>query len=124
VSMLRGDLGQSPGGWPEGLQKKALKGEKPITARPGSLLADADLDAERKALEEKLEREVDEFEFASSLMYPKVFADFAAAQGEYGPVSVLPTPTYFYGMQPEDEVFVAIERGKTLVVRCLAIGET
>ena len=124
VSMLRGDLGQSPGGWPEALQKKALKGEEPITARPGSLLADADLDAGRKALEETLGREVDAFEFASSLMYPKVFADFAAAQGEYGPVSVLPTPTYFYGMQPEEEVFVDIERGKTLVIRCLAIGET
>ena len=42
VEMLRGDLGQPPGGWPEALQKKALKGETPITARPGSLLADAD----------------------------------------------------------------------------------
>ena len=39
VSMLRGDLGQPPGGWPEALQKKALKGEKPITVRPGSLLS-------------------------------------------------------------------------------------
>ena len=45
VSMLRGDLGQSPGGWPEALQKKALKGEKPITVRPGSLLKPADLEA-------------------------------------------------------------------------------
>ena len=40
VSMLRGDLGQPPGGWPKALQKKVLKGEKPITARPGSLLED------------------------------------------------------------------------------------
>jgi len=124
VSMLRGDLGQSPGGWPAGLQKKALKGEAPITVRPGSLLAPADLAADRKGLEEKLEREVSEFEFASWLMYPKVFSDFATAVGEYGPVSVLPTPTYFYGMAPEDEIFVDIERGKTLVVRCLAVGDT
>ncbi len=57
-------------------------------------------------------------------MYPKVFADFAAAQDIYGPVSVLPTPVYFYGMKPEEEVFVDIEKGKTLVIRCLAIGET
>jgi pyruvate carboxylase len=124
VSMLRGDLGQSPGGWPAALQKKALKGEKPITARPGSLLKDADLDAGRAALQEKLGREPSEFEFASSLMYPKVFADFVAASEEYGPVSVLPTPVYFYGMRAEDEILIDIERGKTLVVRCLAIGET
>jgi pyruvate carboxylase len=123
VSMLRGDLGQSPGGWPAALQKKALKGEKPISARPGSLLAPADLAAGRKALEEKLEREADDFEFASWLMYPKVFLDFANAQEAYGPVSTLPTPTYFYGMEQEEEIFVEIERGKTLVIRCLAIGE-
>ncbi len=123
VSMLRGDLGQPPSGWPQALQKKALKGEAPITVRPGSLLAEADLPAARKEVEEKLGRAIDEYEFASSLMYPKVFADFAAAQEAYGPVSVLPTPVYFYGMKAEDEIFVDIERGKTLVVRCLAIGE-
>ena len=123
VSMLRGDLGQSPGGWPQALQKKALKGDTPITARPGSLLADADLAAGRAELSEKLGREPSDTDFASWLMYPKVFTDFAAAQEEYGPVSVLPTPAYFYGMAPSDEIFVDIERGKTLVIRCLAIGE-
>ena len=124
ISMLRGDLGQPPAGWPEGLQKKALKGEKPITVRPGSLLKAADLDTERSDIETKLERELSDFEFASWLMYPKVFTDFVAASTEYGPVSTLPTPVYFYGMSQEDEIFIEIERGKTLVVRCLAIGET
>jgi pyruvate carboxylase len=123
VSMLRGDLGQSPGGWPEAIQKKALKGDRPITVRPGSLLKPADLSASRRDVEEKLGRKLSEFEFASWLMYPKVFSDFAAAQETYGPVSVLPTPVYFYGMRPEDEIFVDIEKGKTLVVRCLAVGE-
>jgi len=123
VSMLRGDLGQSPGGWPAALQKKALKGETPITVRPGSLLKPADLKASRKDIEGKLGRKLSENEFASWLMYPKVFSDFAHAQETYGPVSVLPTPTYFYGMQPEDEVFVDIEKGKTLVIRCLAVGD-
>ncbi|RWL62490.1 MAG: biotin/lipoyl-binding protein, partial [Mesorhizobium sp.] len=123
VSMLRGDLGQSPGGWPAALQKKALKGEKPITVRPGSLLKPADLKASRKDIETKLERKLSEYEFASWLMYPKVFTDFAAAQETYGPVSVLPTPTYFYGMKSEDEIFLDIEKGKTLVVRCQAFGD-
>ena len=124
VSMLKGDLGQSPGGWPEALQKKALKGEKPYTVRPGSLLKPADLKKSRKEAEEKVGRSLSEQEFASWLMYPKVFTDFAAVQEAYGPVSVLPTPTYFYGMKPEDEIFVDIEKGKTLVIRCLAVGET
>jgi pyruvate carboxylase len=123
ISMLRGDLGQSPGGWPEALQKKALKGDKPITVRPGSLLKPADLKADRKEIEEKLGRKLSEYEFASWLMYPKVFSDFVGAQDIYGPVSVLPTPVYFYGMKGEDEIFVDIEKGKTLVIRCLAIGD-
>src|SRR5690606_27440560 len=67
VSMLRGDLGQSPGGWPEALQKKALKGAEPIAVRPGSLLAPADLDTDRKDIEDKLERELSDAEFASWL---------------------------------------------------------
>ncbi|MEH6717658.1 MAG: pyruvate carboxylase [Aurantimonas endophytica] len=124
VSMLRGDLGQPPSGWPADIQAKVLKGETPITVRPGSLLEDADLDAERAAIEEKLERKLSDQEFASYLMYPKVFTDFAAVQELYGPVSRLPTPSYFYGIEQEGEVLVDLERGKTLVVRCLGIGET
>jgi pyruvate carboxylase len=123
VAMLRGDLGQSPGGWPEKLQKKVLKGETPIIVRPGSLFKPADLKKGRKDIEQKLGRKLTEQEFSSWLMYPKVFSDFAAAQESYGPVSVLPTPTYFYGMKAEDEIFVDIEKGKTLVIRCLAIGD-
>ncbi|GGA95495.1 pyruvate carboxylase [Brucella endophytica] len=124
VSMMRGDLGQPPAGWPEALQKKVLKGEKPFTVRPGSLLAPADLDKERKEIEEKLGRKASDKEFASYLMYPKVFTDYAVAQETYGPTSVLPTPVYFYGLAPEEEVFVDLERGKTLVIRNQAMGET
>jgi len=124
VSMLKGDLGQPPGGWPKALQKKALKAEKPYVERPGALLKATDLDAKRNELASVLDRRPSEFEFASWLMYPKVFAEFNAAQEIYGPVSVLPTLVYFYGLKPEEEIFVDIEKGKALVIRCLAIGET
>ncbi len=116
VSMLKGDLGQPPGGWPKALQAKVLKGEAAYTDRPGSLLPDADLDAERKAIETKLERKVTDFEFASYLMYPKVFTDYAQAAETYGPVSVLPTHAYFYGIASGEELFADLEKGKTLVV--------
>ncbi len=123
VSMLKGDLGQPPGGWPKALQKKALKGEEPYVAVPGSLLPPADLDAERKTIETKLEREVNDFEFASYLMYPKVFTDYALASATYGPVSVLPTPAYFYGLAAGEELLADIEKGKTLVIVNQAQGE-
>ncbi|WP_341487566.1 pyruvate carboxylase [Pararhizobium sp. A13] len=116
VSMLKGDLGQPPGGWPQALQKKALKGEKPYTVRPGSLLKEADLDAERKDVETKIERAVSDFEFASYLMYPKVFTDYALAADTYGPVSVLPTPAYFYGLSAGEELLPELEKGVSLVI--------
>ena len=124
VEMLRGDLGQPPGGWPPLLQAKALKGEAASTARPGALLADADFAAQRAEIEKRLDRRVDDYELASFQMYPKVFADFALVARKYGPISVLPTPVYFYGMQVGDEVSLGIEQGKALVVRLQAIGET
>ena len=124
VNMLRGDLGQSPGGWPEALQKKVLKGAEPITVRPGSLLPEADLDAERAEAAEKTGHDLSDVELASYLMYPKVFTDFDKAQQVYGPTSVLPTPVYFYGLETGEEIYVDLEPGKTLVVRCQAVGET
>ena len=123
VEMMHGDLGQPPGGWPQALQKKVLKNVEPITARPGALLAEADLAALRAEAEKKCGRQLSEAEFASYLMYPKVFTEFNTLARRYGPVSVLPTPTFFYGMEPGQEITVEIERGKTLVVRLLTLGE-
>ena len=123
VQMLRGDLGQPPGGWPSEFQKKVLKNEKPITVRPGSLLPPADLEAEAAAAAEKTGHRIDDRALASYLMYPKVYVDFARAADTYGPVSVLPTPVFFYGLPAGEEIPVELERGKTLVVRTQVIGE-
>ncbi|MEW6436384.1 MAG: pyruvate carboxylase [Pseudomonadota bacterium] len=124
IEMLHGDLGQPPGGWPPKLQKKALKGEPPITVRPGSLLKDIDLTAERDAAEKACGRQISDAEFAAYLMYPKVFVEFAAAQRKYGPVSVLPTPVFFYGMKIDEERTIQLEPGKRLVVRLTTVAET
>jgi pyruvate carboxylase len=123
VSFFHGDLGQPPNGFPAALQTKVLGGEKPLTSRPGESVPPADFAALRKQAEKDADRAITEEEFQSWLMYPKVFADFAAFQAEFGPVDRLPTPVFFYGLEPGDEVSVEIEAGKTLVIRCLAVGE-
>ena len=124
VQMMRGDLGQPPGGWPPDIQAKVLKGAPPITVRPGSLLPPADLEAERKTAEQKIGRGLSDFDLASYLMYPRIFTEYAAAIDSYGPTTILPTPVYFYGLSVGQEIMVDLERGKTLVIRCQAIGET
>jgi pyruvate carboxylase len=123
VKMFHGDLGQPPGGWPKVLQKKILKGSEPVTVRPGSVAQAMDFDAEREAAEKAAQRHVTDEEFNSYLMYPKVFADYVTHRRHNGPVHVLDTPTFLYGMKSGDEIAVEIEKGKTLVIQCLVIGE-
>ncbi|MFN4061154.1 MAG: pyruvate carboxylase [Paracoccus hibiscisoli] len=125
VDMMRGNLGQPPGGWPQAIQAKVLKGEAPITDRPGAHLDPVDLEAERAKLSEMLDgRPVDDEDLAGYLMYPKVFTDYMQRHETYGPVRTLPTRTFFYGMEPGDEISVEIDPGKTLEVRLLTLGET
>ena len=125
IDMMRGNLGQPPGGFPEGIVKKVLKSEKPNTERPGKHLAPADFDALRKELQDKFpDVEFDDEDFNGYLMYPKVFTDYVARHEEYGPVRVLPTMTYFYGMEPEEQITAEIDPGKTLEIRLITVGET
>jgi pyruvate carboxylase len=41
---------------------------------------------------------------------------------EFGDVSVVPTPLFFYGMKQGQEATIEIARGKTLLIRLLSIG--
>ncbi len=123
IAMFRGELGQPKGGWPEALQRKILKGETPITDRPGAHLPPVDLAKARQETEKVAGRHVAETEVSSYIMYPKVYADYAKHRRSFGRVDRLPTPCFFYGMRSGEEIAVDIDPGKTLVVRCQAIGD-
>ncbi|MGB3177660.1 MAG: pyruvate carboxylase [Albidovulum sp.] len=125
VDMMRGNLGQPPGGFPEGIVKKVLKGEKPNTDRPGKHLPPVDLEKTRADLSKELMGfGVDDEDLNGYLMYPKVFLDYMGRHRIYGPVRTLPTRTFFYGMQPGEEITSEIDPGKTLEIRLQAVGET
>ncbi|MGH8185190.1 MAG: pyruvate carboxylase [Steroidobacteraceae bacterium] len=123
VSLFRGDLGQPHGGFPPDLQRKVLKGAAPLTVRPGEVLPAVDLRKVREEVDRKAWREISDEELASYLMYPKVFLDYLQDRLDFGRVSVLPTPLFFYGMEPGEEVSFDIERGKTLIVRFIAVSD-
>ena len=125
VDMLKGNLGQPPGGFPKHIVKKALKGEKPNLDRPGKNLKPIDLEKTRQELSEKLDgMKIDDEDLNGYLMYPKVFLDYMERHLTYGPVRTLPTKTFFYGMNSGDEISLEIDPGKTLEIRMQAIGET
>ena len=123
TQFFKGELGRPHGGFPAALQKKVLKGEKPLSGRPGAVMESTDLDAARAEAEHKVGRHISDSELASYLMYPRVFTDYAAHRRTYGDVSNVPTRVYFYGMAPGDEITIDMERGKSLIVRLLALGE-
>jgi pyruvate carboxylase len=124
VTFFKGDVGQPPGGFPEALQKKVLKGAEPITVRPGSLMPPVDLEATRAEAEELMPGiTVDDEDLSSYLMYPKVYLDYMGKRRDFGPVRVLPTPTFFYGMEPGEEILVDLRPGVTLVIRLLTVSE-
>jgi len=125
IDMMRGNLGQPPGGFPQAFLAKVLKGEAPDTARPGLRLPAADLEAIRKQVSDELEGfVVDDEDLCGYLMYPKVFLDYMGRHRTYGPVRSLPTRTFFYGMEPGEEISAEIDPGKTLEIRLQAVGET
>jgi pyruvate carboxylase len=125
IDMMRGNLGQPPGGFPPAMVAKVLKGDKPNTERPGAHLPPVDLDATHADLEKQLEgKKIDREDLNGYLMYPKVFLDYMGRHRIYGPVRTLPTRTYLYGMEPSEEITAEIDPGKTLEIRLQAVGET
>ncbi len=122
VDFFKGMIGQPHGGFPEELQKIILKGEEPVTCRPGEFLEPIDLAAKKAEIEKKLGQEISDREVLSAVLYPGVFEEFARQRQEYDDTSVLPTPVFFYGLDLGDETSIDIEPGKTLIVQLNAIG--
>ncbi|MGG0890779.1 pyruvate carboxylase [Cytobacillus horneckiae] len=123
VELFEGYLGQPYGGFPKELQKVILKNRQPITVRPGELLEEVDFEEIKEKLFKELGRQVTSFDVIAYALYPKVFMDYTKTYAQFGDISVLDTPTFLYGMTLGEEIEVEIERGKTLIVKLVSIGE-
>jgi len=123
VEMFMGALGEPPGGWPKKLQATILRGAKPQPGRPGSNLPKVDFSETAAALERKIARRPAHDEILSYLMYPDVFVKFARNRQAWGDVDVLPTPQFYFGMEPGTDITVELEPGKSLAVKFLTAGE-
>ncbi|MFK7935564.1 MAG: pyruvate carboxylase [Saprospiraceae bacterium] len=118
-NLMRGDLGQIKGGFPKKIQKLVLKNEKPYKDKPNAHLEPIDFTKEFNAFQEKFGEYVSFRDFLSYSLYPKVFADYQAHFEKYGQVRMLPTPAFFYGLEPNEEIQVEVEKGKTINVKFL-----
>ena len=142
IDMLSGGLGWPDGGWPvdvwravlgpkkfraaQAKYRTALAAEKKLKTKKGGAakkVSPAALNKLRKELATKLRREPSEDELYSHLMYPHVFADYQKHHREYGTVAALPTPAFFYGLEPREEISVEIEEGKVLIIKLINVSE-
>jgi len=123
IEFFQGRIGQPTYGFPEPLRSLVLKGRPVVDGRPGEDLPDVDFDAVAEELGRKIGRRPTMTEVLSYVLYPKVFLDFHAGQQRHGDVSVLPTSTFFQGMSPGEEIHVHLEKGRTVVVRLVAVSE-
>ena len=123
IEFFQGNIGQPVGGFPEELQRIILKGKEKIEERPGALLDPVDFNRLRKELETELDRDVTNVDVISYALYPDIYTSYANFTAQFADVSVLDTPTYFYGMRLGEEIEVEIEKGKTLFIKLVSISE-
>ncbi|WP_317954863.1 pyruvate carboxylase [Staphylococcus haemolyticus] len=123
VSYFKGDIGQPVNGFNKELQDVILKGQQPLKERPGEYLDPVNFDEIRQELEAKDYGEVTEQDVISYVLYPKVFDQFMQTKQQYGDLSLLDTPTFFFGMRNGETVEIEIDTGKRLIIKLETISE-
>jgi len=116
-ALFRGDLGQAYGGFPEDISKMVLKGEKPYTNKPNEHLEPIDFDKEFKAFQKEFSKHSDELDFLSYKLYPAVFTTYYEEYQKYGDLFPLPTKTFFFGLENNEEIIVKLGNGQSIQVR-------
>lgn len=100
VAYFKGMMGQPSWGFPEDLQKIVLKGEEPITCRPGELLPPVDFDVARREVEKFSPNPTDR-SVISWCLYPKVVEDYCRYRQSYGYIMRMGSHVFFNGMRRE-----------------------
>ncbi|MGW5318396.1 pyruvate carboxylase [Nocardia thailandica] len=114
IGFLRGELGEPAGGWPEPFRSKALAGRnEPKPETPLTAADQAGLDGTSLERRGTLNR----------LLFPGPTAEFLVHRERYGDISRLSANQFFYGLRPDEEHNVVLDKGVTLLIRLEAISE-
>uniref|UniRef100_A0A8C8VEV0 Pyruvate carboxylase n=1 Tax=Pelusios castaneus TaxID=367368 RepID=A0A8C8VEV0_9SAUR len=124
VEFLQGYIGIPYGGFPEPFRSKVLKDLPRIEGRPGASLPALDFQQLEKELRTRhQEEDITPEDVLSAAMYPKVFDEFKEFTANFGPVECLNTRLFLEGPKIAEEFEVELERGKTLHIKALALGD-
>ena len=114
VGFMAGELGDLPGGWPEPFRTKVLAGREVTIEIPPLKPEEEDGLAGDAALRRQT---------LNRLLFPAPAREFEQLRADYGDLSALGTPDYFYGLKPGEEHVAEIDPGVQLYVGLEAIGE-
>ena len=123
IDLISGKMGQPPGGFPLAVQRRILRDKPLVSGRPGESLLPADFTVAAEKVRNIVKREPTNRDVVTWLLYPKVFEEFVAHQLLNSDTSCLPTPVFFYGQAPGEEISFDIEPGKRLIVKFLSISD-
>ena len=124
VSYFKGMMGQPAWGFPPELQKVVLKGEQPITCRPGELLEPVDFDQVREKMQTFMGHDrINMRAMLSYCLYPKVYEEYRSHRDEYGYITRMSSHIFFNGMALGETNMLSIEDGKTLAIKFLGLGD-
>jgi pyruvate carboxylase len=125
IGMMRGDLGQAPGGFPKALRELILKQDKSGSGKRKAIdLGRLKGEIEKKIQNKRSDPAVSEADVMSYVMHPQSALEFLKHRKDYGDTSVLPTVPFFYGMTPGEEISAEIEPGRTLYIKLIAVSES
>ena len=124
VDLIGGRMGQPPGGFPPEVQKRILRDRKPLDGparrqpAAGRFRRGAARSSQRCSAASRPAATS-----CRTCCIPRCSRTSSAHAGNYSDTSVLPTPVFFYGQEPGEEIAVDIEPGKTLIIKFLTVGE-
>lgn len=127
VSYFQGGIGLPPGGFPEPLRSKVLKGRSledgraAYDGRPGATMKPYDFDKELGLLQASYPSNKGERDALSYALYPQVFRDWQEHRAVYGEVEALPTEAFLHPMAVGDEVEFATEPGRSWIVKLVSV---
>lgn len=123
LEFFQGHLGQPYGGFPEPFRTRALRGLPIMEGRPGATLEPFDFASLESSLEATWGEKPAETDLLSAALYPAVYQEYMEFRQKFSDVSVVPTRSFLAPLDVGEEIHVEIERGKTLVVKLLAVSE-
>ncbi|WFD43349.1 pyruvate carboxylase [Malassezia psittaci] len=122
LEYFQGYLGTPPGGFPEPLRSKILRGKERVNGRRGAQLPPLDFVKIRKDLSNQFKRPMSECDAVSWAMYPKVFEEFQQFISEYGDLSQMATRDFLGKPLFGQEVHVQMQNGKMLIIKLLSLS--